>query len=211
MVSQIEYGEGTYRKKAREFAKDAHKDITRKHYFFPYSYHVGQVTSVVEAALFKQLFHLESFIDESEPEPWGGSYRVEDLEQVLAACELHDVIEDTKYTADDLLKEGFTKKTVDLVVELTNIDKSAGNREERNKINHERLRNASKYAKIIKAADRWCNINDLVVSLARGRISKGYYWKYLHETEHLVECIKVENYLVWEDLNIMTQELLKRI
>ena len=206
-MNQFVFFDMKYVVDAREFARIAHKDAKRKNYEFPYFYHVSQVESIVAAAVLNSPELLESYVDESHPHAWGGSYESQDLQELLAAALLHDVIEDTEHT-EQSLRKAFTPKTVDVVVELTNVDKSAGNRAARKVMDNARLGVASKYAKMIKAADRWANLNDLTMSRARGRIDDGYYWKYLRESAELIPRIKVDNYVVWDDLNQMVKELL---
>jgi (p)ppGpp synthase/HD superfamily hydrolase len=74
-------------------------------------------------------------------------------EQVVAAALLHDVLEDTDVTIDDLRKEfGFIVS--DLVMQVTDVSERAhGNRAVRKHIDRQHIAMASPYGQSIKAAD----------------------------------------------------------
>ncbi|NIH77384.1 (p)ppGpp synthase/HD superfamily hydrolase [Ochrobactrum sp. P20RRXII] len=84
---------------------------------------------------------------------------------VLAAALLHDVIEDTKITAEELRSEfkhiPGAKKMIKAVVELTNVDRSFGNRATRKAEDRRRLSLASKTAHLVKCADILDNITGI--------------------------------------------------
>lgn len=80
---------------------------------------------------------------------------------VYAAALLHDVVEDTQVTIETIAKL-FGNKTARIVKELTDEPLSAGNRDARNKLNTERLANASAEAQTIKYADIIDNTKDIV-------------------------------------------------
>lgn len=81
--------------------------------------------------------------------------------EMIAAALLHDVIEDTKYTYDDILKN-FGQRIADLVNELT--DKTSKethphlSRADRRGLDHARLAGVSDDAKTIKLADIYHNV-----------------------------------------------------
>jgi len=189
MINQLQFMNGEYRNKALKFAIQAHSEQTRKHYNIPYICHVGRVVSYVEACLQSDLTLLESALISSN----ATSYAYQEYEEIIAAAVLHDALEDVPGLTDTkLILEGFTQNTVDYVVALTNVDKSFGNREKRKQADNLRLDKACKYVKIIKLADRFDNINDLIVARARQTITDGYYFKYLRETKELLKHIKVD-------------------
>ena len=85
---------------------------------------------------------------------------------------LHDVVEDTSVTEDDLLKE-FGPEVTALVMELTNPSKGLGlPRSEAKRMDRAHLAGASRQAKIIKMLDRIDNLNDTNV---RGEDFTGLY------------------------------------
>ena len=80
---------------------------------------------------------------------------------MVSAAYLHDVIEDTDATYEDLVEE-FGEEIADLVQEMTNVSKTSGaNREERKKMDRERIKNISKEGKILKLVDRIDNLEDM--------------------------------------------------
>ena len=83
-------------KKAKQFAYEAHKGMKRKGKDTPFIYHLKSVN-----------LYLESLTDD---------------EEILAAGWLHDVIEDTPVTLEELKKE--FNRTVCRYVELETEDKS---------------------------------------------------------------------------------------
>jgi len=190
----LEFLADSYRDKARKFAIEAHEHQTRKHYDIPYICHIGRVVSYVEACLQSNLALLDSYVDEeAENETWNKSYEVQEYEEIIAAAYLHDTAEDCpNVDGKALIMYGFTEKTVDYVMALTNVDKTFGNRKERKAADNLRLAKAEKPVKIIKLADRFDNINDLIVARARGDIEDGYFFKYLRETKELLKHIKVD-------------------
>ena len=83
---------------------------------------------------------------------------VDDVD-VLAAGLLHDTIEDTATTRDDL-ESKFGPRTADIVVELTD-DKSLP-KAERKRLQVEHAPHLSADAKVVKLADKISNITDIL-------------------------------------------------
>lgn len=113
--------------RAREFAVQAHGDQKRKYTGEPYVAHTQEVASIVEAA--------------------GGD------ENMIAAAHLHDVIEDTAATYDDV-RAAFGADVADLVRELSDqVPMSFGNRRVRKLAESDRFANADPRVQTIKLAD----------------------------------------------------------
>lgn len=79
--------------------------------------------------------------------------------KVICAALLHDTIEDTETTADEL-KSKFGKRITNIVVEVTD-DKSLP-KAERKLAQIEHAKHASKRAKLVKLADKICNLRDIL-------------------------------------------------
>jgi len=80
-------------------------------------------------------------------------------ENVLCAAILHDTIEDTKTTADELRKN-FGEKITSIVLEVSD-DKSI-EKEERKQLQIDHAASLSKEAKLVKLADKIANITDII-------------------------------------------------
>ena len=85
---------------------------------------------------------------------------IEDAE-VLCAALLHDTIEDTETTADELRAE-FGDAITDIVLEVT--DDKALSKEDCKRLQIEHAPHASHKAKLVKLADKICNLRDIVSS-----------------------------------------------
>lgn len=81
--------------------------------------------------------------------------------KVLAAALLHDTIEDTDATAEEL-EAVFGKEITAIVLEVTD-DKSLP-KAERKRLQVEHAKTISHRAKLVKLADKICNLRDLVTS-----------------------------------------------
>jgi guanosine-3',5'-bis(diphosphate) 3'-pyrophosphohydrolase len=79
--------------------------------------------------------------------------------KVICAALLHDTIEDTETTADEL-KSRFGKVITKIVLEVTD-DKSLP-KAERKLAQIEHAKHASKLAKLVKLADKICNLRDIL-------------------------------------------------
>lgn len=90
-------------------------------------------------------------------------YRYDD--QVVAAGYLHDVVEDTKYTIEDIEKE-FGKEIADLVMGASEPDKSLS-WEERKKHTIEETKTLPLRNKLIVCADKINNLEDMMVIFER--------------------------------------------
>lgn len=78
---------------------------------------------------------------------------------VLCAAVLHDTVEDTKTTEQELI-DSFGSKIASIVMEVTddkNLDKA-----ERKLMQIEHASHASKEAKLVKLADKICNLRDIL-------------------------------------------------
>jgi (p)ppGpp synthase/HD superfamily hydrolase len=87
-------------------------------------------------------------------------------DRVVAAGILHDVLEDTPVTIEELQRD-FGPEVADLVNEVSEKDKSLSwERRKEEYLNH--IRTGSDDAKAITAADKIHNINSILLSLERG-------------------------------------------
>jgi guanosine-3',5'-bis(diphosphate) 3'-pyrophosphohydrolase len=84
---------------------------------------------------------------------------------VLCAALLHDTIEDTQTTADELIK-AFGKNVASIVLEVT--DDKALAKEERKLQQIAHAPHSSHEAKLVKLADKICNLRDILASPPSG-------------------------------------------
>lgn len=84
---------------------------------------------------------------------------------ILAAALLHDTIEDTQTSLKELQGE-FGDEIADIVREVT--DESTLDWRSRKKLQISRARSASQAAKLVKLADKICNLRSLVASPPNG-------------------------------------------
>jgi len=122
---------------AYRYAKEAHGDQVRKYTREPYITHPVAVAKIVMT---------------TDP----------DCEMVAAAL-LHDVIEDTDRTWDDINDAGFQFGIADLVLELSDVSRPEdGNRAIRKALDRDHLAGISDRAKTVKLADLIHNSGSIV-------------------------------------------------
>ncbi len=100
---------------------------------------------------------------------------------VIAAAILHDTIEDTATTRDELVAR-FGASIAAIVVEVTD-DKSLTNAQ-RKQLQVEHAPSLSNAAKLVKLADKICNVRDLIES-------PPYDWSEDRRREYLAWCTRV--------------------
>lgn len=145
--------------KVRELAEKSHAGQKRKYNGEPYIYHPMNVASTV--------------LNLDEP----------NLEEMVLAALLHDVLEDTKTTEQEILDVA-GPNVLALVKELTNPSKGSKlNRAARKQMDLEHLATVSREAKIIKLADRLDNIKDIAA------VDDDFKFVYLNETKQLLPAI----------------------
>lgn len=88
-----------------------------------------------------------------------------DDERVLVAAVLHDTIEDTETTEQELLRL-FGKDVADIVMEVSD-DKSLP-KDERKRLQVEHAGSISRRAKLVKLADKICNLRDMADAPPKG-------------------------------------------
>lgn len=128
----------TLEQKAKAFATKCHEDIkqVRKYTGEPYINHPAAVVEIVRS--------------------------VPHTEAMLCAAWLHDTVEDTNTTINDIKRE-FGEEVAKLVEMLTDVSKpSDGNRKKRKAIDREHTAKASPQAKTIKLADLIDNTKTIV-------------------------------------------------
>jgi len=146
-------------KQAIRFATEAHQriDQRRKYSGQPYAVHLDQVAKIVAT--------------------------VTDDGEMIAAAWLHDVVEDTPATLNDIERE-FGGSIAQLVRELTDISKPGdGNRAARKTIDREHLSEASARGQTIKLADLIDNCKDITQHDAR------FARVYLNEMSSLLQIL----------------------
>ncbi len=122
---------------AIEYATQAHAriDHRRKYSNQPYDVHLKSVANLIR--------------------------EVVDDDEMVAAAWLHDTVEDTPATVEDIERE-FGKSVATLVSELTDVSRPGdGNRAERKRIDRLHMAKASARAKTIKLADLIDNCRDI--------------------------------------------------
>lgn len=166
--------------KAAKFAANAHQGQYRKNFNKrPYFYHVAAVAGRVA-----------EFGTENE----------------VVAAFLHDTLEDTSVTKEDLEKE-FNAEVANLVQELTSYSKQINSKEKRavrKKMDHDYLAKTSLSAKKIKLIDRACNLEDFL-SLPIDDFSV----KYAIETQDLLLAIHDADYELSSYVNLLVNQILK--
>lgn len=159
-------------KKAARFAQSAHSGQLRKYTNDPYILHPARV-----AAMTTLLY---------------GS-----TAEMVAAAWLHDVIEDCSIDAPWLRSEGFPSAVIALVEWLTNTSKKIKpelNRENRKKMDRERIANAPNIAKEIKALDRIDNLREMRDA------PTDFILIYTEESRDLVDAIGNSNDALWHQV-----------
>lgn len=152
-------------KKALEFGAKAHRGQERKYTGEPYFNHPIEVAHLVMGV-------------------------TTDI-NIVAAALLHDVVEDTNYTLEDLSKE-FNEEIVQLVKELTYVTtKADGNRATRMVINREHTANSCPKAKTIKLADLINNTKSIV------KHDPKFAKVYMAEKRKLLEVLKEGDELLY--------------
>jgi (p)ppGpp synthase/HD superfamily hydrolase len=141
--------------RAAAFAKAAHGSQRRKYTDLPYVQHPLRVGS--RALLLPEA-----------------------SEELAAAGFLHDVIEDTARTYEDI-RNAFGDYVAGIVLELTQPEKSVGNRDFRKNLYHDRLKTASREARLLKLLDRLDNLREMGPD--------GFMVVYTRESRHLLEAI----------------------
>jgi len=144
---------------AADFAKAAHESIDQRRKFTnePYIVHPAEVAEIVAS--------------------------VSDDENMICAAWLHDVVEDTPVTLDDI-KARFGDDIAHLVDGLTNVSKLAdGNRKARIAIDRDHTAGTDSRTKTIKLADLIANLDGIVDQNA------GFARKYLPEKESLLKVL----------------------
>lgn len=106
-------------------------------------------------------------------------------EEMIAAAYLHDVVEDTSVTLDDIMFE-FGVVVSGYVLELTDyyVDPEMGNRAHRKALERERLTHISPQAQTIKYADLIDNTRSIVVR------DPGFAKVYMAEKQALLDVMQ---------------------
>jgi len=146
--------------RARRYATEAHQRINqrRKYSNEPYHVHLHAVAKLIEG--------------------------VSGDAEMVAAAWLHDTVEDTQATLDDIEAE-FGVAVAELVEELTDISRPGdGNRAVRKAIDRQHLAQASARAKTVKLADLIDNCKDIT------RHDPGFAQVYLAEMDDLLDVLQ---------------------
>ena len=117
---------------------------------------------------------------------------VTDDEAMLVAAVLHDVVEDTSITSDEIYLE-FGKHVGDLVADLTDVSKPEdGNRAYRKNRDCEHIAAAHADAKTIKLADLIHNAESIITN------DPNFAIIFMREKEALLEVLKEGDTRLWE-------------
>ncbi|MCP4979548.1 MAG: bifunctional (p)ppGpp synthetase/guanosine-3',5'-bis(diphosphate) 3'-pyrophosphohydrolase [Gammaproteobacteria bacterium] len=146
--------------KAKRFARLAHEAIgqCRKYTDEPYIVHPRAVAKLVSS--------------------------VTDDEAMICAAWLHDVVEDTAVTIDEIRTE-FGEDVAALVDDLSDVSRlEDGNRETRKRIDLEHTKTASARAKTVKLADLIDNTRSIAIS------DPGFAKTYMGEKRQLLKVLR---------------------
>lgn len=166
---------------AKIYAKASHEKVgqLRKYTNDPYIVHPAEVAQIVST--------------------------VEHTDEMLAAAWLHDTVEDTDVSIEDIRKE-FGDVVADLVSDLTDVSKPEdGNRKTRKEIDRQHTAKASAQAKTIKLADLISNSSSIVEH------DKKFAKVYLKEKALLLEVLREGDAELWNRAKAVLDESSKRI
>ncbi|SRR5579885_556914 len=126
---------------------------------------VTRTISLEDARRWCSQAHGEQTYGDIDPKPYGASHlaSVESVARrfgfhsriILMACWVHDVLEDTKKTVDDLIKARFPKRVIQIAQALT--DEPGANRSERKLKTYPKIRR-DRLAIVVKLCDRIANV-----------------------------------------------------
>jgi guanosine-3',5'-bis(diphosphate) 3'-pyrophosphohydrolase len=118
---------------------------------------------------------------------------------VLCAALLHDTIEDTETTADEL-RMTFGEAVTGIVLEVT--DDKSQLKAERKRLQIEHAAQASPQAKLVKLADKICNLRDILASPPADWSSerKQAYFEWAAQVVSGVRGVNAQLELVFDDL-----------
>lgn len=144
--------------KSIAFAHEAHIGHKRKYTGEPYTYHLASVASIVQ--------------------------EVSGTPEMIAAAWLHDTVEDTPITIEDI-KMQFGIEIAELVSDLTDVSKPEdGDRKIRKTLDRLHLAKSSPMAKTIKLADLIDNAESIV------QHDPKFAKVYMHEKKLLLEVLR---------------------
>ena len=120
--------------------------------------------------------------------------------EMIAAALLHDVVEDTDVTLDDIRRE-FGEAVANLVEDLTDVSRpDDGNRATRKAMDREHTAQASAAAMVIKAADLISNTSSIVEH------DPNFAKVYLKEKRALLDVMfKIKHMDIWKEADNMLQ------
>lgn len=151
-VHTVLYSDGTkYPERCSKVTRDAELKLLIKTLYFAANKHRNQRRKNVAAAPY--INHPISLVNILCNEA-----HITDVNVICAAL-LHDTVEDTETTAEELLNE-FGQEIRDIVMEVTD-DKSIGARQKRKQLQIEHASQISDSAKLLKLADKISNLRDL--------------------------------------------------
>lgn len=157
---------------AAQFAFEAHKNQKRKYTDEPYIVHPRAVAEIVRT--------------------------VPHTSEMLCAAWLHDTVEDTDVTIEQIEKE-FGSEVAELVSWLTDVSKPTdGNRKVRKEIDLIHTSRATPQAKTIKLADLIDNTKSIV------QYDKNFAKIYLKEKAALLEVLQEGDPTLWKIANEQT-------
>lgn len=156
-------------KKAWEFAQNAHKDVLRKFTGDPYFEHVRKVFKLVK--------------------------KIDTREILGAAALLHDVVEDTEYTIEDIKRE-FGNEVAKLVKELTSEEDLLDGMGKTEYL-LDKMSTMSNDALIIKLCDRLQNLSDHFT--ASTKFKENYY----KQTKYISDKLRIERQLLRPQITVL--------
>jgi (p)ppGpp synthase/HD superfamily hydrolase len=144
--------------KAQRWAQEGHKGVNRKHSDLPYIVHPEAVAQIIA--------------------------EITDDPDVIAAAWLHDVIEDTEKTVENV-SVNFNDHIAQMVYQVSKVSrKGGGNRKVRVAADRVHYAQGSKWAKAIKIADMIHNMPTMI------RDNPDFAPKYVKEKEDLLDVIQ---------------------
>jgi (p)ppGpp synthase/HD superfamily hydrolase len=185
MITKFKIYEGLV-KKAHDFSKEAHKGVYRR--------------GVDEKGNKVEYFEHPKTVAEIVKEVKQSTK----IKQLIAAAYLHDTVQDTEITLEDIKRE-FGKLVMKLVKELTSDDEQLKLKGKEQYLT-EKFLSMTSWALVIKLADRLHNVKDVPKKYNGGPSDKRWAIKYALQTYNILNKLKQERRLS----NPQT-ELVKRI